>query len=281
MKLDRERVDRAFSKVQLWVGLPVIAFALIYPVIDGQWAFWVPLTMIAGLAVMGIIQLYPQWLRGEEMFIAIIVWVAVGMATNGITVKVAYYQAIAQILPVLFLALVVERRLRVSRRPEIRSRVIVIAAYAMALAEYYALRVISDPGTTANLPSRLSPPAWPWRRSLSFYPRWSRTTLRRTATTTTSGSALARVQRDDHGGSRSSETRGGDQSIGLGQAGSNSAAKSLHTRPFGLPWRFPPKPRKGPDRGRGRRETIARTIARLQGASRFRERGVAWLPRCR
>lgn len=106
-------------------GLPAIAFALIFPVIDGQWAFWVPLTIIASLAVMVIIQLYPQWLRGEEMFIAIIVWVAVVMATNGIMVKVAYYEAAAQILPVLFLALVVERRLRVSRRPEIRSRVIV------------------------------------------------------------------------------------------------------------------------------------------------------------
>ncbi len=150
MKLGRERIDNAFSKVRLWVGLLAIAFALIYPVIDGQWAFWVPLTIIAGLAVMGIIQLYPQWLRGEEMFIAIIVWVAVVMATNGITVKVAYYEAAAQILPVLFLALVVERRLRVSRRPEIQSRVIVIAAYAMALGEYYALRAISDPGTNGE-----------------------------------------------------------------------------------------------------------------------------------
>lgn len=150
MKLDRERIDSTFSKVQRWVGLPVIVFGLIYPVIDGQWAFWVPLTIIVGLALMVIIQLYSQWLRGEEMFIAIIVWVAVVMATNGITVKVAYYEAIAQILPVLFLALVVERRLRVSRRPEIRSRVIVIAAYAMALAEYSALRVISDPGTNSE-----------------------------------------------------------------------------------------------------------------------------------
>ena len=136
--------------MRFWVGLPVIVFALIYPVIDGQWAFWVPLTIVGGLAVMGIIQLNPQWLRGEEMFIAIIVWVAVVMATNGVTVKVAYYEAVAQILPVLFLALVVERRLRVSRRPEIRSRVIVIAAYAMALAEYYALRVIADPGTNGE-----------------------------------------------------------------------------------------------------------------------------------
>lgn len=147
MKLDQERIDNAFSKIRLWVGLPAVAFALIFPVIDGQWAFWVPLTILAGLAVMAIIQLYPQWLRGEEMFIAIIGWIAVVLATNGITVKVAYYEATAQILPVLFLALVVERRLRVSRRPEIRSRVIVIAAYAMALAEYYALRVISDPTT--------------------------------------------------------------------------------------------------------------------------------------
>lgn len=145
MKLDRERIESAFSKVRLWIALPVIVFALIFPVIDGQWEFWIPLTIIAGLAVMWTIQLYPQSLRGEEMFIAIIVWVAVVMTTTGITVKVAYYEAVAQILPVLFLALVVERRLRVSRHPEIRSRVIVIAAYAMALAEYYALRVISDP----------------------------------------------------------------------------------------------------------------------------------------
>jgi hypothetical protein len=150
MKLDRQRIYGAFSKVPLWVGLPVIAFALIYPVIDGQWAFWIPPMIIAVLAVMWIIQLYPQWLRGEEMFIAIIVWVAIVIATSGITVKVAYYEAAAQILPVLFLALVVERRLRVSRHPEIRSRVIVIATYAMALAEYYALRVISDPVTNGE-----------------------------------------------------------------------------------------------------------------------------------
>ncbi|HET7052837.1 MAG TPA: hypothetical protein VFI09_02835 [Solirubrobacterales bacterium] len=150
MKRDGGRVDRAFSKVQFWVGLPAIAFALIYPVIDGQWAFWIPLTIIAALVVTGIIQLYPQWLRGEEMFIAIIVWAAVVMATNGVTVKVAYYEAVAQILPVLFLAQVVERRLRVSRRPDIGSRVIVIAAYAMALAEYYALRAVADPGTNGE-----------------------------------------------------------------------------------------------------------------------------------
>ena len=143
MRLDRERIDSTFPKI----AVPVVAFVLIFPVIDGQWPFWVPLAIVGGLVVMWIIQLYPQWLRGEEMFIAIIVWAAVYMSTRGITVKVAYYEAVAQILPVLFLALVVERRLRVSRHPEIRSRVIVIAAYAMGLAEYYALRAISDPGT--------------------------------------------------------------------------------------------------------------------------------------
>lgn len=82
------------------------------------------------------------------MFIAIIVWVAVVMATNGITVKVAYYEVAAQIPP------------RPLPRPGGRAAATresppgdtksCDAAYAMALGEYYALRVISDPGTNGE-----------------------------------------------------------------------------------------------------------------------------------
>ncbi len=144
MKLDPKRVEATFNKLEQRVYPPLFLAALSVPVATGQAAFWMPFVVVGILAVIFSIQLRPEWYRGLEFLIAVSSFFVVVLATQGVAAELAYFSTVAQIIPVLFLVLVVDRRLRVTHLVEIESRLIVVSVYALILAEFSALDALAQ-----------------------------------------------------------------------------------------------------------------------------------------
>jgi signal transduction histidine kinase len=88
--------------------------------------------------------------RDALFFLTILTWLAIYGATRGLEVRMEFYAAVAQIAPVLFLALLVESRLPTRTREE-RSGVLAIAG-TIFLAAAAALVPLATGRTTDGDP---------------------------------------------------------------------------------------------------------------------------------
>jgi hypothetical protein len=141
-----KRLSR-FEKVQL-IALPLLLAGLVVPAVQGDWEWWESVAIVFVLAVLYAIVLRPDFFVGKEAYFGVLAMVAGYYALDGDSADQAFYEATAQLIPVVFIALAVEAILAVrSKTLQVDRRVSVLLALALINAEYEALRVLAGSGS--------------------------------------------------------------------------------------------------------------------------------------
>jgi hypothetical protein len=113
-------------------------------------AVGVSLGILATLGVLGAllifwaVSLWPRWIHENAVYIGLVAWFATFYYVGSSTANQPFYEAVAQIIPVLFLALAVGSRFSLLGKVEPDRRVIIVTIYLLALGEWNALDALAS-----------------------------------------------------------------------------------------------------------------------------------------
>jgi len=104
----------------------------------------VALETVGVIASFWIVSLWPREVHENAFFIAIIVYFGAFFIVGNAHAELGFYEAAAQIIPVLFLAMAVgSRLLTLYGREEVERRVRIVLIYGFVLGEGYSLDAIA------------------------------------------------------------------------------------------------------------------------------------------
>jgi len=142
----RVRIERVFGRVESVGRVVALLIVLVYLPVSGDYSVLTGVEIIAVALLLGALNLWPQLFRGVEWLIALIVaaiaFVAVPQRIDSLT----FYEAAAQIIPILFLALALEARAfsPERHRSEPERRLAVIFAAALLVAGFEVLKALAE-----------------------------------------------------------------------------------------------------------------------------------------
>jgi hypothetical protein len=106
--------------------------------------------VLTALATLGllitfwVVSLWPKEVHENAFFIAIVVYFVAFFIVGKDEAELGFFEAAAQIIPVLFLAMTVgSRLLTLAGREEVERRVRIVLIYAFVLGEWYSLDAIA------------------------------------------------------------------------------------------------------------------------------------------
>jgi len=143
------------GKIALFIGLPLVLFAGIAPVVRGDWSWWVSVLIVAFVVLASIIEAAPTFFSGNESFFGLFAMIAAFYALDGDDeVAPEFFAVAAQVIPVLFLALAIEGAvLSVRNKDEAQRRGSLLLAFGLAWGEFQALRAVAGATSDSTLAS--------------------------------------------------------------------------------------------------------------------------------
>jgi hypothetical protein len=96
------------------------------------------------LVIFAVVSLWPKEVHENAFYIAIAVYFAAFYVVGDADAELGFYEAAAQIIPVLFLAMAVgSRLLSLTGREEVDRRVRLVLIYTFVLGEWYSVDAIA------------------------------------------------------------------------------------------------------------------------------------------
>lgn len=130
----------------------VAALIAVLVMISIQYNVLLALALFGLLIVFWAVSLWPRAFHDNAFFIAIVAYFLVFFIVGKADARIEFYEAAAQIIPVLFLAMAVgSRLLSLSGREEVERRVRIVLIYAFVIGEWYSLDALAsgEPGESA------------------------------------------------------------------------------------------------------------------------------------
>lgn len=156
---------RINTKEPGWLAVYALAlvFVMVMSIIRHEWLFLV----LVPSSVVGffVFSEFPEEIANWSLLIGALAFVIVDMIVGDAQARMPFYEAAAQINPVLFVALAVSARLSLIGKPEPERRTALIVIYALILGEAQCLYVLAT-GRRASIPSQ------PWRAPSAPLPSW-------------------------------------------------------------------------------------------------------------
>jgi hypothetical protein len=129
-----------------WRVSPFRSVALIgvFAMILIQFGVLMALATLGMLVVFAVVSLWPKEVHENAFYIAIAIYFVAFFVVGKADAELEFYEAAAQIIPVLFLAMAVgSRLLSLTEREEVDRRVRIVLIYAFVLGEWYSLDAIA------------------------------------------------------------------------------------------------------------------------------------------
>ena len=109
-----------------------------------QFGVLMALATVGLMITFWVVSLWPKEVHENAFLIAIVVYFAAFFIVGQDKAELGFYEAAAQIIPVLFLAMTVgSRLLTLAGRQEVERRVRIVLIYAFVLGEWYSLDAIA------------------------------------------------------------------------------------------------------------------------------------------
>jgi hypothetical protein len=141
-----DRFDRRFGVLQTLLSLAFIVVVVVVLPIEGHISLWSGLAVLGGLLIIYVLAYAPRLVRGYESFFGIVAgFVAFALSPRHIT-HLAFYSTVAEILPVLFVALAFQSRTFWIRdeMDETSRRTAIIVGAALVFAGRECLAVLAS-----------------------------------------------------------------------------------------------------------------------------------------
>ena len=123
-----------------------LLIVLVYLPISGDYSLLTGVGIVAAALLIGALNLWPKLFHGSEWLIALIAAAVAFVAVPPRISSIAFYEAAAQIVPILFLALALDARAfsPERHRSEPERRLAVIFAAALLLAGFQVLKALAE-----------------------------------------------------------------------------------------------------------------------------------------
>ena len=142
----RRRIERNFKPIEFTGGLLVFLLVLVYVPVRGGYSVLTGVGIVAGGMFLTALNLRPRWFQGGEWLIALVAAAVAFVAVPERIGAIEFYEAAAQIIPILFLALALEARAfsPERHRSEPERRVAVVMAASLLIAGFEMLKALAE-----------------------------------------------------------------------------------------------------------------------------------------